>query len=486
MTTVCDNFDWWEDVEQDIAMKTKAVGPNSITAPRLDNEHASLLGRQQFDWWEDVENDIVMKTKRHPSSLLSPYRDPKLDNTHSENDITVETEDLDVISTDATNDIAMETEDLDVQKELLHTTNGPISGNGTCSEDAGSDVSMGTEDLASNSGPVTAAELDDTYSQPSHSEPSNLANDVETTLAMNHGLDAVTTSSNQFIDEYEYRALIGREDPAIHHWNWFGWPVYGPTTTPPAVSLAFMQAEPKAPHGSDSLRVASIMNRAIHQIDPVILRVNSGNEALLQMHGSALVEACNDHTYNHYSLHGNWVNDDFAMRQMIVPDLAVIRAVGSTSHGRFAIGNGIFENGPLISRNEWVEWQDQLVAATKEPSRSPRKMAWKPSLSNLKIESMESQPLPLNRLVTYSFLPLGVLNNMIKTAGVAPKKTVHAPVSSPFGIMETVTRKAWAGRQSTPAPDTPLAIRPGIMGDLIKKAWASPYDSLRKTFHFPP
>ncbi|CAI7575057.1 unnamed protein product [Penicillium viridicatum] len=217
------------------------------------------------------------------------------------------------------------------------------------------------------------------------------------------------------------------------------------------------------------------MNRAIHQIDPVILRVNSGNEALLQMHGSALVEACNDHTYNHYSLHGNWVNDDFAMRKMIVPDLAGIPAVGATSHGRFAIGNGIFENGPLISRNEWVEWQGQLVAATKEPSRSPRKMAWKPSLSNLKIESMESQPLPLNQLVTYSFLPLEVLNNMIQTAGVAPKKTVHAPVSSPIGIMETVTRKAWSSHKSAP----PLTIRPGIMGDLIKKAWASPHDSLR-------
>lgn len=406
----------------------------------------------------------------------------------------------------------METEDPDVQKELLPTTTGPTSENGTWSEDAGSDIPMGTEDLASNSGPVTAAELvfipttssptslrplktdcdhtiqGDTYSQLSHSQTSNLANDVETTLAMNHGLEvnAVATSSNEFIDEYEYRALIGREDPAIHHWNWFGWPVYGPTTTPPAVSLAFMQAEPKVPQGSHQLRVASIMNRAIHQIDPVILRVNSGNEALLQMHGSALVEACNDHAYNHYSLHGNWVNDDFAMRQMIVPDLAGIPAVGSTSHGRFAIGNGIFENGPLISRNEWVEWQDQLVAATKEPSGSPRKMAWKPSLSNLKIESKESQPLPLNQLLTYSFLPLEVLGNMTQTAGVAPKKVVHTPVSSPIGIMETVTRKAWAGRKSTPAPDTSLTIRPGIMGDLIKKAWATPYDSLRKSFDFSP
>lgn len=277
--------------------------------------------------------------------------------------------------------------------------------------------------------------------------------------------------------------MIGREDRAIHHWNWFGWPVYGPTTTPPAVSLAFMQAEPKVPQGRDRLRVVSIMNRAIHQIDPVILRVNRGNEEVLQMHGSALIEACNDDTYNHYSLHGNWVNDDFAMRQIIVPDVAGTPAVRSTSEGNFAIGNGIFENGPLISRNEWVEWQDELVAATKERSGFPRKMSWKPSPSNLKIKSMASDQLPLNPLLTYSFVPLEILSNMIQKAGVAPKRLVHKPISSPIGIMETVTRKAWSGRKSI--SDTPLTIRPGIMGDLIKKTWPTSCDSIRKSFVFP-
>lgn len=45
--------------------------------------------------------------------------------------------------------------------------------------------------------------------------------------------------------------------------------------------------------------------------------------------------------------------------------------------------------------------------------------------------------------------------------------------------METVTRKVCSGRKSI--PDTPFTIRPGIMGDLIKKAC----DSLRKCFVFP-
>ncbi|KAJ5932199.1 Major facilitator superfamily domain general substrate transporter [Penicillium verrucosum] len=60
---VCGSFDWWEDVENDIAMKTKAVAPIPITAPKLENEYACLRVRQQFDWWEDVEDDITKKTE---------------------------------------------------------------------------------------------------------------------------------------------------------------------------------------------------------------------------------------------------------------------------------------------------------------------------------------------------------------------------------------------------------------------------------------
>ncbi|KAJ9492613.1 hypothetical protein VN97_g550 [Penicillium thymicola] len=60
---VRESFDWWEDVENDIAMKTRAVAPIPITAPKLENEYACILASQQFDWWEDVEDDITKKTE---------------------------------------------------------------------------------------------------------------------------------------------------------------------------------------------------------------------------------------------------------------------------------------------------------------------------------------------------------------------------------------------------------------------------------------
>ncbi|KAJ5932201.1 hypothetical protein N7516_006690 [Penicillium verrucosum] len=186
------------------------------------------------------------------------------------------------------------------------------------------------------------------------------------------------------------------------------------------------------------------------------------------MYGSALIEGCNDDTYNHYSLHGNWMNVDFAMRQMIVPDVSGTPEVRSVTDGDFAIGNGILENGPSISRNEWIHWQDQLVDATKKHNRSPRKMPWKPSPSKLKIKA--SEQLALDQLFTYSFVSLDLMSTIIQKAGVAPKRMAHTSISLPVGIMEIVTRKAWSDCKSIPAP---LATRPGIMGDLIKKAWAT-------------
>ncbi|KAJ6184439.1 hypothetical protein N7519_005740 [Penicillium mononematosum] len=83
-----------------------------------------------------------------------------------------------------------------------------------------------------------------------------------------------------------------------------GWLCYNRSTTPPAVSLAFMQASPKVPKGRDQLRVNSILNRAIRYIDPVIVRLDRENEEILQTHGTAMVEACRHTTYTHCSLHG--------------------------------------------------------------------------------------------------------------------------------------------------------------------------------------
>lgn len=330
-------------------------------------------------------------------------------------------------------------------------------------------------------------------------QPSQLL-DVPNSISTSEPVQAQTLSpdeSDEFFDEYHYRSVVGDHDSEIHHWNWFGQPVYEPTTTPPAVSLAFMQARPKAPKGRDRLRVTSIMNRAILQIDPVILKVDRGNEAILEMHGSAMIQACDGLSYIHYSLHGNWINDDFSMRRMTVPDAGwpVARewAIGDEE---LVVGNGIVDNGPLISRYEWMDWRDKLVAATKEPALSPRKLTWQPSPSKFKIESTSSKrPSPPNHLPTYSSAPLEIVSKDTHKARVTTEKIPLTSTSFPVGITATIIKKAWPAPKTIPGPkaipDTmtiphaPFSLQLTITSQLIKKAWATASKVLHKSFAFP-
>ena len=224
-----------------------------------------------------------------------------------------------------------------------------------------------------------------------------------------------------------------------------------------------MQARPKAPRGREKLRVNSIMNRAIEYIDPVIIKVDRGDEGLLQMYGSAMIEACDGLTYTHYSLHGNWMSDDFLKRRSIVPD-AGESELEELAIGRFAVANGLIEGGPFISRDEWFDWRDQLVAASREPVRSPRKLSWKPTPSKLKIESTSSEQLsPPSRLPTCSLASLEIVSNTQKVRVT----TKMIQTSFPIGIMGTIIKKTWPG--PTTIPNTAFSLPLGSMGNFIEK-----------------
>lgn len=73
------------------------------------------------------------------------------------------------------------------------------------------------------------------------------------------------------------------------------------------------------------------------------------------MHGSEMIEACGGYTNNHYSLYGVLIIDGFSMRRTIFSDAGVPVVRGyAINTGEFTIDNGICENGPLISRYEWI------------------------------------------------------------------------------------------------------------------------------------
>ncbi|KAJ5177995.1 Major facilitator superfamily domain general substrate transporter [Penicillium coprophilum] len=265
-------------------------------------------------------------------------------------------------------------------------------------------------------------------------------------------------------NEYQYRSTFGGSEETIHHWNWFGQPVYSSTATPPAVSLAFMQAKPKVPQGRDELRVSSILNRAIHYIDPVILKSDRENEAVLQMHGSAMIHACDGITYTHYSIHGSWIKDDFSKRKMTVPDIGVPLA-----SQLFVVANGIHENGPFITRFEWMEWRDNLVSATQKPACAPRRLTWKATPSRFKIESIPStdkQPAVNDPLSTRAPV-VDCVSKAAQKAVQITKQITQTLVSCPIAVMGILKMNPPGGAIPQHSP----CFTFGIVGVILRKAW---------------
>lgn len=181
----------------------------------------------------------------------------------------------------------------------------------------------------------------------------------------------MTQEFQQTCNEYNWRSIRGQTDPGIHHWNWLGKPVYERSSTPPADSLAFMQAEPKAPVGSDKHRINAVMNNAIELNDPVIVKAGSGNEDMFKMHGSQLVRTCENQVSTFYTVHGRWMKEIHG--HAITPDIGQCLDLENAG---YTVGNGIFGHR-LINRNDWHEWKREIQAAKHKCSGRSRKMRWK-------------------------------------------------------------------------------------------------------------
>ncbi|KAL3470902.1 hypothetical protein BJX99DRAFT_263761 [Aspergillus californicus] len=95
----------------------------------------------------------------------------------------------------------------------------------------------------------------------------------------------------------------------IHHFNWFGVPVYERSYTPPEVSLWFMQTKPKAViNGSpDSRRKFVLVKEAKTWIDPVCMDNSCGGD--LPRHAGTLLSYAKNRTKKFYSPHGWWCAD---------------------------------------------------------------------------------------------------------------------------------------------------------------------------------
>ncbi|KAJ5124280.1 uncharacterized protein N7515_008105 [Penicillium bovifimosum] len=170
--------------------------------------------------------------------------------------------------------------------------------------------------------------------------------------------------------EFKRRARMYEYDEDIHHFNWLGNPVYHSVTTPPAHSLAIIRAPPKAPTGSHMYRVTAIMNRAMQLVDPVLVDKDQDAGLVLELHGSELIRESEGHVFKFYSPHGSWVHDSPEGTRGIVPDYGT-----AARNCQFEIGNGLYEDGPLHSSREWLQWRAEMVAAAEAPGGPPAKLS---------------------------------------------------------------------------------------------------------------
>ncbi|CAI7664736.1 unnamed protein product [Penicillium bialowiezense] len=117
--------------------------------------------------------------------------------------------------------------------------------------------------------------------------------------------------------EWSLREAQTKKYPRIHHYCWYGRPVFHSVRTPPEESLAVIHAEPKYPSGSAKYRITSILNRAMTLVDPVIVDIDRFDYDLWDQSGSDLIKSVNGRVRKLYSPHGQWMKiglgNDFAI-----------------------------------------------------------------------------------------------------------------------------------------------------------------------------
>ncbi|RMJ25130.1 hypothetical protein PHISP_03993 [Aspergillus sp. HF37] len=160
---------------------------------------------------------------------------------------------------------------------------------------------------------------------------------------------------------FGWRDYCTHVDRDIHHFSWLGYPVYEHSATPPEVSLLFMLSNPKTPQLGDEYRLQSILCRATIYVDPVLVYLDKGLEAL-QLRGCDIIRFATGKTFKFYTPHGQWANDSREWEaQTTIDDGDAYTYISPT----LVTGNGFAEICPIRSTSEWEEARNERFAASR-------------------------------------------------------------------------------------------------------------------------
>ncbi|KAJ5177993.1 uncharacterized protein N7500_000692 [Penicillium coprophilum] len=178
-------------------------------------------------------------------------------------------------------------------------------------------------------------------------------------------------------------------DEGIHHFNWMGLRVYTHSATSPSDSLAIILAQPKNPQGSEMWRIHSVLNRASHYIDPVLVLLDGTDESLFELRGTKLVRESTGRVFKFYSPHGKWTKDESDRNDETITDFGSTQTYEEPD---LAVGNGFVESSVIRSLSQWQECRDEAFETSEELRRLPRKLTWEKMPSPLR--QCETIPTP--------------------------------------------------------------------------------------------
>ncbi|KAF9894677.1 hypothetical protein FE257_006567 [Aspergillus nanangensis] len=194
----------------------------------------------------------------------------------------------------------------------------------------------------------------------------------------------------------------------IHHFNWMGSPVSGPSFTPPAISLMFMRADPKTPQYGD-LRIECVLVQAIKYVDPLI--IYSDNEDLPQG-AHDLIRWSTGRVFKFYTPHGSWAHDTHCVQT--VTDFG---EVDLYRNKQIKTGTGFLQSHGIRGRQKWQQDRDQLFET--------RCTFTKPRFNSQCKEHKAFIPSPLRQVMT---LRHSGLTSDIQTSSVSPNVEISTHV----------------------------------------------------------
>ncbi|KAL4931606.1 uncharacterized protein BDV17DRAFT_256112 [Aspergillus undulatus] len=206
---------------------------------------------------------------------------------------------------------------------------------------------------------------------------------------MDHGLrDSYKDRwEHSVAQEFNYRAMTqywnGVEK--IHHFNWEGTPIDGPSNTKPEISLFVMMCKPKAVlEGSDAKWKTVVIANAMRYVDPVHVRLNKRVDFPSLKDPQVFLRYGKDRTTRFYTRHGHPIVEDRGSTMFYLDQ-------------DFAVGNGFIDG--------------HVVTSLDKRSRQLRKL------------EIKARPKPRRRSGVNSLgerWPLGVLNS---TSGLLPMRS---------------------------------------------------------------